>query len=306
MKFKHSKEFTIGLCVIIAIAVVFFGIEYLKGNNIFKPANYYQTSYSDVAGLAQSAPVTLNGYKVGLVSEIEYDYAHPGRVNVEISLNKELRLPEGSIAIIATDMLGTSSIELTLGKSDKYIEVGQTIPGQQKEGLMSTVTDDILPSVGNIMPKIDSLLNTLNEIASNPAIGNSLSHLNTAMTHIEAGSKQLSTAMSAVPGIASDAKVSMANVRHMSENLTAIANDLTTLAAQLKELPIEQTMDNVYQTSQTLKELMNQINDKKSSLGMLLNDPKLYNNLSNASASLDSLLIDVKKNPKRYISIKLF
>lgn len=306
MKFKHSKEFAIGLSVVIALAVLFFGIEYLKGNNIFKPANYYVTSYTNVAGLAQSAPVTLNGFKVGLVREIEYDYAHPGQVNVELSLDKELRLPEGSVAILATDMLGTSSVELILGKSDKFIEVGQKVPGKQAEGLMSKVTDDILPAVGEIMPKVDSLLTALNDIASNPAINSSLNHINTAMSNIETSSKQLSTAMNSMPGIAGDAKVTMANVRKMSENLTTIANDLTTLASQLKDMPIDQTMENVYQTSQTLKELMNQINDKKSSLGMLLNDPKLYNNLSNASASLDSLLIDVKKNPKRYISIKLF
>lgn len=306
MKFKHSKEFSIGLCVVIAIAVVFFGIEYLKGNNIFKPANYYYTSYTNVAGLAQSAPVTLNGFKVGLVREINYDYEHPGTVKVELSLDKELRLPEGSAAVLATDMLGTSSIELVLGQSKNMIEIGQTIEGRQSEGLMSKVTNDILPAVGNIMPKIDSLLTSLNEIASNPAIGSSLNHINTAMINIEASSRQLSTAMTAMPGLASDAKVSMSNVKQMSQNLNSISNDLTSLSSQLKGLPIEQTMENVYQTSHTLKELMSQLNDKKSSLGMLLNDPVLYNNLSNASASLDSLLIDVKKNPKRYISIKLF
>ena len=190
------------------------------------------------------------------IEEIEYDYAHPGQVNVELSLDKELRLPEGSVAVLATDMLGTSSVELILGKSDKFIEVGQKVPGKQVEGLMSKVTDDILPAVGEIMPKVDSLLTALNDIASNPAINSSLNHINTAMSNIETSSKQLSTAMNSMPGIAGDAKVTMANVRKMSENLTTIANDLTTLASQLKDMPIDQTMENVYQTSQTLKELM--------------------------------------------------
>ena len=87
MKFKHSKEFTIGLCVIAAIAVLFFGIEYLKGNNLLKPANYYYATYTNVAGLAQSAPVSINGFKVGVVREISYDYAKPGNINVEMSID---------------------------------------------------------------------------------------------------------------------------------------------------------------------------------------------------------------------------
>lgn len=305
MKSNKAKAFTIGLSVIIAIVIVYFGIEYLKGNNIFKPANYYYTSYNNVAGLAQSAPVTLNGYKVGLVRDIEIDYSAPGKVKVELSLDKGLTLPEGTEAMLSTDMLGTSTVELILGSGKSTIEIGSTIPGRQADGLMSKVTDDILPAVGQIMPKIDSLLTSLNQIAANPAINSSLNHINTAMANIESSSQQLSTAMKSMPSVASNAQTTMSNVRHMSESLTAIANDLTVVAGKLKELPIEQTMENVYQTSQTLKELMAQLNDKNSTLGKMLNDPTLYNNLSRASSSLDSLLIDVKKNPKRYISIKL-
>lgn len=305
MKSNKAKAFTIGLSVIVAIVIVYFGIEYLKGNNIFKPANYYYTSYNNIAGLAQSAPVTLNGYKVGLVRDIEIDYSAPGKVKVELSLDKGLTLPEGTEAMLSTDMLGTSTVELILGSGKSTIEIGSTIPGRQADGLMSKVTDDILPAVGQIMPKIDSLLTSLNQIAANPAINSSLDHINTAMANIESSSQQLSTAMKSMPSVASNAQTTMSNVRHMSESLTAIANDLSVVAGKLKELPIEQTMDNVYQTSQTLKELMAQLNDKNSTLGKMLNDPTLYNNLSRASSSLDSLLIDVKKNPKRYISIKL-
>lgn len=305
MNSTKSKAFKIGLLVIAAIVIVYFGIEYLKGNNIFKPANYYYTKFDNVAGLSQSAPVTLNGFKVGLVREIDINYSSPGKVNVEMSLDKGLRLPEGTEALLTTDMLGTSTIELILGSGEKSVKVGSTIPGRQGDGLMSKVTGDILPAVGDIMPKIDSLLTSLNDIVANPAINNSLNHINTAMANIETSSQQLSVAMKSMPSVASDAQVTMSNVRKMSESLTTIAADLTAVAGKLKEMPLEQTMENVYQTSQTLKELMTQLSDKNSTLGKLLNDPTLYDNLSRASSSLDSLLIDVKKNPKRYISIKL-
>lgn len=305
MKFKYSKEFAIGLSVIAALVVVYFGIEYLKGNNIFKPANYYYVSYHNVAGLAQSAPVTLNGYKVGLVREITYDYEHPGNVSVEMSLDKELRLPEGTKAIITTDMLGTSSIDLQLGTSAKYHEIGSQLIGEQAGGLMTGVTEDILPAVGRIMPKIDSLITSLNALASDPALRQSLGHLEIAMANIESSSKRLSQVMNTMPKLASDASFVMTNVKEMSSSLNTIASDLTTVSAQIKEMPLEKTMNNVAQASESIKELMAKINDKNSSVGMLLNDDGLYQNLNNASASLDSLLRDVKKNPKRYISIKL-
>lgn len=305
MKFKHSKEFSIGLSVIIALVVVYFGIEYLKGNNIFKPANYYITTYEDVAGLQQSAPVTLNGFKVGLVRDIVYDYDNPGHINVELSLDKELRLPQGSKAMLVTDLLGTTSIDLRLSDSKNYQNVGDRIIGEREPSLMSGVSSDILPAVSAIIPKIDSLLTSLNTLASDPALSNSFGHLENAMSNISQSSIHLSQVMNKMPGIADDAQTAMTNVKYMSESLNTIAGDLTVVSSKLKEMPIDQTMENVYQTSITLKELMQQLKNPNSSLGMLLNDKQLYNNLSNASASLDSLLIDVKKNPKRYISIKL-
>lgn len=305
MKIRHSKEFAIGLSVLVALVVVYFGIEYLKGNNIFKPANYYYTTYTDVAGLAQSAPVSLNGYKVGMVREIEYQYDNPGHVRVEMSLDKELSLPEGTQAVLVTDMLGTSSIELRLGTGKKYCEVGSEIPGIKTAGLMGSVTEDILPAVGDIVPKIDSLITSLNALVGSPALRSSLDHLEIALANIEAGSAKLNLAMNNVPGITADATTVMANVKQMSASLNTIAGDLTAVSSQLKNMPIQSTVDNLYQTSQSIKSLMSKLDGKDSSLGMLLNDRELYNNLNNASASLDSLLRDVKKNPKRYISIKL-
>lgn len=305
MKFKHSKEFSIGLSVIIALVVVYFGIEYLKGNNIFKPANYYYATYNDVAGLQQSAPVTLNGFKVGLVRDIVYDYDNPGHINVELSLDKELRLPQGSKAMLVTDLLGTTSIDLKLSDNKTYQNVGDKIIGERAPSLMSGVSDDILPAVSAIIPKIDSLLTSLNTLASDPALAKSLGYLESAMSNINESSARLSQVMNRMPAIAGDAQTVMVNVKDMSTSLNTIAGDLTTVSGKIKEMPIDQTMENVYQTSVTLKELMQQLNNPNSSLGLLLNDKQLYNNLNNASASLDSLLIDVKKNPKRYISIKL-
>lgn len=298
MKFKHSKEFTIGLCVIAALAVVYFGIEYLKGNNVLKPTNYYYATYNNVAGLAQSAPVTINGFKIGLVREIKYDYNNPGNINVEMSLEKNLRLPDDTKAMLVTDMLGTSSIELALGSSPNFLEVGEKLTGIQAASLMSGITENTLPSINKIIPKVDSLITSLNALASDPALKHTLGSLESTMTNLESTSAKLNNVMGKIPGIADDASVTMSNVKDISSNLN-------TFSAQLKEMPLDSTMINIMQTSESLKELMTRLNSKESSVGMLLNDGQFYQNLNNASASLDSLLRDVKKNPKRYISIKL-
>lgn len=305
MTFKHSKEFIIGLCVIAALLVGYFGIEYLKGNNIFKPANYYYASYTNVAGLAQSAPVTLNGFKIGIVRDIQYDYANPGHVKVEMSLDKELQLPDGTQAMLVTDMLGTSSISILMGTSPKMVEVGGEIIGTNAPGLMGSVTEEILPSVASMVPKIDSLITALNTIATDPTIKASLENINATMLNLKNGSANLARVMNRVPGIADDAAVTVTNFRSMSESLSTIAVDLTDVSGKLKEMPLDATVQNLYTTSESLNQLIAKLNQPNSSLGLLLNDENLYRNLTNASASLDSLLIDVKKNPKRYISIKL-
>lgn len=303
---RLPKTFVIGLCVIIALLVVIFGINYLKGINMFKAANYYYASYTNVAGLTQSAPVTINGYKVGLVRDIQYQYDNPGHIRVELSLDKALKLTKGTKAVLVTDMLGTSSIELVMGTGKDFLEIGSELQGKGAPGLMENVTSDLLPGITAMLPKIDSLLTVLTAVAANPAIGTSIEHINGTMTNLETASAQLNTLMRSMPAIVNDAGVTMTNVRSMSGNLSTISNDLTSVSAQLKNIPLDQTMQNVMQASKSLNEILANLNNPNSSLGQLLNDKKLYDNLSNASASLDSLLIDVRKNPKRYISLKLF
>ena len=286
--------------------VLVFGINFLKGVNLFKAANYYYASYTNVAGLNLSAPVTINGYKVGLVRDIQYAYDNPGHIKVELSLDKELHLTRGTKAMLVTDMLGTASIELVMGRDPQMLEVGSELIGQTSSGLMDNVSQDLLPGITAMIPKIDSLLVALTEVASNPAIGTSLDHLNATLVNLESASGQLNGLMRSMPGIVSDAGVTMGNVKSMSSNLNVISNDLTSVSNTLKGMPLDATMNNVLEASRSLNEVLANLNNPNSSMGLLLNDRQLYQNLSNASASLDSLLIDVKKNPKRYISLKLF
>lgn len=299
MKKIFSKEFTIGLCVLIALVILFFGIDYLKGINLFKPANFYYASYSNVAGLEIAAPVTIDGYKVGQVHEINFNYEKPGDVKVLLALDKQLMVPEDSKASIEVGLLGGSSITLTLGKSNKMIEVGGSIQTQSKGGLMSAISNDIMPQVNNILPKVDSILYNLNLIVANPALHNSIDRLDQITSNLTYATAGLnSTLNNQVPII-------MNNAGKITTNIDTITANLAALSLQLKALPLESTMTNVNDITNNLVDVSNQLKNKNGTLGLLMNDPELYNRLNQVSADIDSLIIDIKKNPKRYISIKL-
>ena len=307
MKVKFSKELIIGVSALLSLLILFFGIDYLKGINVFKSANYYYASYTNVAGLAQSAPVTLNGYKIGLVREINYEYDNPGHVLVELSLDKKLRLPVGTKAVIVTDMLGTSSVELHMAPGNDYCEVGSKIEGVVNAGLMSQVSSELMPTIVSIAPHIDSLVVALTKIAAEPALLNSVKRLDAIMANLEVSTNHLNRAMAGVPTLVNTANGTMANVKEISSNLTQISSALAALSDDLKDMPLDSTMRNINSITANLDRATEQLNSTNSSLGLLLNDPALYNNINNSAAHIDSILIDLKKQPKRYIpSIKIF
>lgn len=300
MKKKFSKELIIGFTVLLSLLILFFGIDYLKGINVFKAANYYYVSYTDVNGLTISSPVTANGFKVGLVRDMKYEYDNPGHILVELSLDKELKVPVNTKAVLSTDMLGTASIQLVMpdgGNGDTHA-VGDKIIGEVAVGLMDNVANDVLPSVTTLSAKVDSMLTSLTILVSDPALLKSIQRLDNITANLEATTAQLAKTMNSMPKV-------MANATEITDNLNAISDNLNKLSAELNEMPLDSTMQNIYATTKNINELTTKINGKDSSLGLLLNDTGLYNNMNNAVGSLDSLLIDVKKNPKRYISIKL-
>ena len=298
MKKIFRKEVLIGLIVIIALAILFVGVDFLKGINIFKAANYYVATYENVEGLAVSAPVSVNGYKVGLVREINYEYDNPGHVKVEMSLDKNLKVPRGTQAVIKTDMLGTATIELKMGNGDSFHNVGDELEGVVARGMMDNISNSILPSVGNIMPKIDSLLANINAVVGDPALLAAVKRLDRITENLASTTSRLSQAVAQLPAVTNDVKVITGNIAKGSD-------DLAELTARMRNLPVDSLAADIADITANLKELSAQLNDPESTIGKLTHDPALYNNLNSTISSLDSLFIDIKKNPKRYISIKL-
>lgn len=298
MKKIFSKEALIGLLAALAIALLVIGIDFLKGVNIFAASNTYSISYENVAGLAVSAPVTVNGYKVGQVRSISYEYDNPGHVRVDIDIEDELKLPEGTTAMLASDMLGTASIALNLGTSTTMLSPGSKLPGVQQSGMLDKVSQDLLPSVSAIFPKVDTLLTSLNRVVSDPAINVAVKRLDVLTANLEATTSQLNALIATLPPITSD-------IKNITGNFVNTSEQIDSLVTNLNGMPLDQLTASLQSTLDNLNELSAQLKSPDSTLGLLMNDPKLYNNLNHSIQSLDSLFIDIKKNPKRYISIKL-
>ncbi|MDE6083135.1 MAG: MlaD family protein [Muribaculaceae bacterium] len=299
MNIKFNKEFKIGLSVIVAIAVLIFGIDYLKGINLFTPSNYYIAEYDNVAGLEVSAPVTIDGFKVGQVRELNFNYEKPGKIQVVLALDKHLNVPEDTYAQLASSLLSGASVELKMGHSTKMLEKGSVIKTRGVSDIMDALANDLMPQVNSILPKIDSLLYNLNMLVADPALAASIGRLDGITGNLLATSQGLSTTMNReVPGI-------MSNARHISTTLDTVAGNLGTLSYQLRTLPLNATMDNVRDITANLEKFSQSLNNQNSSLSKLTSDPELYNRLNRVAADVDSLIVDIKKNPKRYISIKL-
>lgn len=298
MNKNYKKEVVIGICVILALCFLFLGIDYLKGINVFKPSNYYLVSYTNVKGLAVSAPVNVNGFKVGQVRSIQYEYDNPGHVLVELSLDKALKVPVDSKAIIESDMLGTASVTLRMAPNTSYHEVGAHLIGETAAGMMDNVSENLLPAVSQIFPKIDSLLTSLNAVAGDPALISAIKRLDGISASLDATMRQLNKSVNTLPTV-------MNNVESTTKNLDKLSNDLAELSTTLKSLPVDSTFNNINILSDNLAKMSEDLNNPNSTLGLMMHDPALYNNLNSTVKSLDSLFIDIKKNPKRYISIKL-
>ncbi|MDO4510642.1 MAG: MlaD family protein [Bacteroidales bacterium] len=304
-----KRNILIGLTVIVSICLLYWGIEYLKGINLLKPANYYYAKFEKVEGLTVASPVKVNGFKVGQVREINFDYA-TNQISVELSFEKDLKIPDGSTITFSNELLGAAVLQLNLGASKTYMPVGATIPTSRQLGLMDKVGTDMMPAVSSILPKVDSIVGSVNMLLANPALNASVTRFDAITRELSASAAELSALMAglnkSVPGMLNNASGVMANANSLTSDLKTTTANLNEFTGNLNQLPLDTTLNRINATLANVQRLTAQLNSENSSLGQLLNDKKLYQNAVSTVASLDSLLQDVKKNPKKYVTIKVF
>ena len=288
-----KKEVKIGLIGIVAIALLIFGINYLKGVRMFQGSSYYYVDYTDINGLAISSPVYASGYKIGLVRDIQYNHANPGHVTVEVELDENMQIPEGSIGELVTDMLGTVKMNLKLNLQCKeYCQPGDTLPGIVNNGLMS-VAEGIMPKVEQLVPKMDSILHSLNQLLANPALTATIENTERLPANLDVTARQLHLLMKN-------------DLPQLTGRMVTIADNFTTISENLKTIDYAETFQKIDSTLQSVQLLTSKLNSKDNTVGLLFNDATLYNNLSSTTANAASLLEDLQAHPKRYVHFSLF
>ena len=294
MKTVFTKEAKIGLVSIVSLALLYLGINYLKGVNLFKPVNHYYVAFSNVKGVTVSSPVFVEGFKVGLVREISYDYDTTGKISVLVSLEDKMRINKGSYITVVNSFLGGAELHIHLNTFvDDYFHSGDTIEGRMETDMMTSVQENRLPGIEQMMPKLDSILGGLQTLVNHPALTQSLAHVEQTTASLEHSSRRLDQLL------AKDVPV-------IVENLKGITANFESVSGQLKELDLAGTMRTVNATLANLKLTTDKLNSADNSLGLLLNDRQLYDNLNGTMENASLLLLDLREHPKRYVHFSLF
>lgn len=291
-----TKEVKIALVAIVALVLLFFGLNFLKGLTLFSSSATYNMSFKDLKGLSESTAIYADGYKVGTVTSIEYDYENAGNVLVKCDVDPQLRIPKGSQAEIESDLMGNIKVNLLLANNPKEkIEPGGLIMGIDGKGMMAQF-QEVLPTVMAIVPKLDSIVTSVNTILANPSIVNILRNAEDMTANLKVTTSELnSLAMQlnrSVPGMMQHANATLQNTETLIGNLAKVDVDAT-----MKK--IDNTLDNLEQMSKAL-------NNREGTLGLLMYDKGVYNNLNSTMRHADSLMIDLKAHPKRYVHFSVF
>lgn len=296
MKKWFTKEIQIALVAIVALVVLYVGLNFLKGLSVFSNSNNYCVAFDDVSGLSASSPVYANGYKVGVVERIDYDYDHPKKIIAVLGLDKQMRVPVGSHAEVASDLLGNIKINLVLSDNPlNFLAVGDTITGNIEMGMMNKV-GEMVPAIEAMMPKLDSILTSLNILLADPALQNTLHNvegMTANLNRTSADLRMLSASLGRdVPSMMMKADGVLDNTQRLTANLSVI--DVATMTEK-----VNQTLANV-------EDMTRKLNSNEGTLGLLMRDASLYNHLSQTAADADSLLIDLRQHPKRYVHFSIF
>ena len=260
---------------------------------MFKASNYYYVTYDNIGGLTVSSPVYADGYNIGSVRSINYNYNLPGHVTVEIEVDKDMRIPKGSEAELVTEMLGTVKLNLLLANNPRErLNVGDTIKGHGNNGLMGEA-QKMIPVIQDMLPKLDSILNSLNNLLSDPALSATLHNTEQITANLTTTTRQINNLLQ------NDIPEITGKLNHIGDNFVTISDNLSQTDYNALLQKIDLTLGNIAL-------MTDKFNRTDNTLGLLLNDSTLYNNLNRTTYNAASLLEDLKSHPKRYVHFSLF
>ena len=308
---KISNETKVGILAAFAIAIFIVGYNFLKGNDIFTSENEFYARYDKVDGLAISKPVLVNGYQIGRVSALTLEES--GKILAQFKIDPKYEIPNNTIARLeSTDLLGSKAVVFDLGSSPNYAVSGDTLNANVQQNIMDQM-EPVQKKAQILVARLDSVLSSVNNIL-NPNfqknVDRSFNSIARTLETLESTSKKIDGSVGIqaqrIDHILANAESISLNLKNNNQQITSILSNFNKVSDELAKSNFKQTLLNANKAVSDLQLTVQKINEGKGSIGLLLNDEKLYNNLNNAANNLDNLMIDLKANPKRYVSFSVF
>ena len=307
---KISNEVKVGATVLLTLVVFVWLFNFLKGKDFLKSTAIYYTVYEKVGGLAESSPVEVNGFKVGVVRSIDFIDAESGKLLVEFSVNKNFKLPKNTVAeIVPVSLLGGMKVQFVYGNGPGTYSEGDTIPGRLAESLMDKIDTEILPvkeKISNLIVVLDSVISSVNEVLNadfKKGLSGTLANLNSTTQSLDkiVGSKEKELTAT-LDNVNKFTKMLSDNSERMSKTFSNLEAITDTIAAA----DLYKSVSNLKASLEKAALLMDNLNKGKGTAGQFLTNDTLYTNLTSSLESLNVLLKDMKSNPKRYVHFSVF
>lgn len=305
---KISREFKVGVLALISMALLYSGFNYLKGKDFFAGSHYYYAVYDNVQGLEAASLVRVNGVAVGRVLDVRFmqNTKNPklnGKVLVTIDLSQKINMGKNTKALITSNLLSGTSIDLQLDMQEPFLQYDDTLKTGLSKDLLASVQEQANP----VLSKLDSVMVQVNSLLSEfKGIGTTTN--NTLKTYEESAkilNQMLLTNEKNLAAITANTKQLTGNLNESSKELPDILKKMNTFADSLQKLNFTKTLDNTNKTLAELNALLNKLNKSDGTMNALIKDKTLYENLTRLTADLDKLLIDLRKNPQRYLRLRL-
>lgn len=303
---KLSRELKIGVVAIITLAFLIWGVNFLKGIDIFKSSDTYYSKYDNIDGLIESGIVFLRGFKVGNVSEIKFDTHGSGKIIVKYSIKERIKIPENSVFLIYSSSMvsGIKDIKLVLGDDSKYYQSGDTVPGDLDRGL-EAIIDPVREQTMLTISKIDTIIGSLAQILNDKKVA----ELQNTIGHIDNVSASLDRSLSeggALDNSFENLEAITENLKQSNDELKKIISNFRNVSDSISDSQIKSAIANANASLQSTSHMLAKVEAGEGTLGKLVHNDSLYMNLKNVTESLDLLLNDLREHPKRYVHFSLF
>ncbi|HAF27647.1 MAG TPA: MCE family protein [Bacteroidales bacterium] len=303
---KLNKEIKIGIIAVIIIAFFIWGFNFLKGKNILSSNKTFYAVYNNIDGLEEASPVFVNGFKVGVIESIKFHKKDQSKIVVKFSLSEDIGLPVNSKAIIyPATLIAGKAIKLEFSESNKYHTNGDTIIGELEQDLISSLSTELLPlknKLENVIVSVDSVL-AIFDSERRENLKGSLDNLNKITNNIN---ELVDSENSKLAAILRNAESISTNLKKNNEQISNILTNFSSISDSLEQANIKATILNANKTLAEFSAISSKINRGEGTIGMLIHNDSLYHNLNNLAADLDSLVVDLNENPKRYVHFSLF